>query len=283
MEMPSTPPWTYLGFIESSYHDIGEQKEIAETPLPVVSTASQDESIEIKQRDYKLNKFTAKLSPEHALRLHRFIEITETIVSELSKPESTTEIKINKELRAQIQQILLDIPFEYPKFDWRTLQENVLQYLPAILCANYPNAISSSNIDQFAFGIKDVIKRAVLATPRKETSCPYANRWWNPDITILRRQSNRLRNRYRRTRSEYEKIPWREKANEYHGAVKMAKDKVWEQFTDTSPSSTSIEQYSTNLLRDCELSQEIRPSIVYYEANTNVSTAMFIKKLETLL
>lgn len=152
--------------------------------------------------------------------------MTETIVSKLSEPASTTKIKISDEVRAQVQRILLHIPFKRPKIDGRTFQENVLQYLPTILDANYPSAISPSNLDQFAFGIKDAIKRAILATPRRQTPCPYANRWWNNDIRIPRKQSNRLRKRYRRYRNEYDRLIWTEKTKEYHNAIKMTKDEM---------------------------------------------------------
>ena len=278
METPSTPPI----HVTKSLHPLNmvTQKEITETRLTLTSNATQDKT---NQWDHDLNIFTAKPTPELVPGLDRFIEMTKTIVTKLSEPDSTTEIKVNDEMRVQVQQMLLRIPFKYPKINWRTIQDTLSQYLPAILYANYPNIVSPSNIDQFAFCIKDAIKRAVLATPRKLTPCPYANRWWNDDISILRKQSHRLRNIYRRTRHEYDKIIWREKANEWRDAIRIAKEKTWRQFVSTSFSSTSTEQDPTIRLRDCELSQERRhSSTAYYEFNSNVITAMFIANLEIL-
>lgn len=280
METPVTPPTTCLRVFDFSNFDIAAQKELTETPLAAASSATQDEAIEANQWIYSLKNFTTKRTPESTPELRRFFEMTETIISKLSEPKSTTKIKIDDEMRSQAQRILLYIPFNYPTIDWRTLQKNMLEHLPKILYANYHNVSSPSNLEQLAFGIEDAIKQAVLATPRRQTLCPYANRWWNDDIRTLKKQSNRVRNRYRKYRDEHDKLLWREKANEFRNAVKMAKERTWMQFIDTYPSSTSTEQDSSNSLQDYEL---FYFSAACYEANTNVSTATFIRKLETLM
>ena len=240
--------------------------------------------METDRRDSHVNISNAELTLECAPApvLHHFIEITEVILSKLSEPDPTPRIKIDDEIRAQVRQTLLRVPFKYPRNNWRTLQETLSQHLPTILYFSYPNTIAASKIDQFAFCLKDTIKRAVLATPRKETSCPYANRWWNNDITILKKESHRLRNRFRRSRYEYDRPLWREKANEFSTAIKKAKDKTWKEFT-TSPPSSIAQHDSTNPLEDCEVSQEMEPPTVFHEANTYVLTTMFIVHLERLI
>ena len=252
------------------------------TETGLTSTA-EHETAEIEQCNYNLNQFIAEPELQAVPRLHDFIAITGKIVSTFSAPETTTRIKINDEIRAQVQQILLHIPFEYPKIDWNTLQGNVSQYLPAILHSTYPNVISLSNVDQFAFGIKDAIRRAVLATPRKQTLCPYANRWWNDDIRILNKHAKRLRNIYRRSRNEYDKIVWREKANEYCNAIRIAKEETWRQFITFSSPSTDSRHDPSNPLTDRQRLAEIDFSTVYYELDAYVSTATFIAKLEALI
>ena len=84
-------------------------------------------------------------------------------------------------------------------------------------------------------------------TPRKRPS-PHSKRWWNKQVTDLRREANRLRNTYRRTKHEADKVVWRAKANEYTREIARAKASKWKEYVDNADGKTiwQVKKYVTN-------------------------------------
>ena len=82
---------------------------------------------------------------------------------------------------------------------------------------------TSADIDTYTEQLINVIQMAVKeSTPIKKPS-PHSKRWWNEHLTELRRQANRLRKVYRKTRNDIDREAWRRKANEYTKEIAKAK------------------------------------------------------------
>src|SRR5438477_2868992 len=90
-----------------------------------------------------------------------------------------------------------------------------------------PTLISVRDLLQCVTQLVDSIQYVMKnATP---TKCPsrHSKRWWTRRLTVLRRQSNKLRNKYRRTRQEQDRRVWRRKANEYTKEIALSRSRYF--------------------------------------------------------
>ena len=85
-------------------------------------------------------------------------------------------------------------------------------------------------------------------TPRKRPS-PHSKRWWNENIGSLLREANRLRNIYRRTKSNIDKVAWKAKEKEHDDAIEKARTDKWREFVNKADGKTiyQIKDYITNI------------------------------------
>ena len=85
-------------------------------------------------------------------------------------------------------------------------------------------------------------------TPRKRPS-PHSKRWWNENIGSLLREANRLRNIYRRTKSNIDKIAWKVKEKEHNDAIEKARTDKWREFVNKADGKTiyQIKDYIINI------------------------------------
>ena len=91
-------------------------------------------------------------------------------------------------------------PFNYARTDWKELNNKLEQYLPRLSILK-----THADIDKYTEElIKAIMKALEETTPHKRPS-PHSKRWWNENIGILRHEANRLRNIYRRTKSNIDK------------------------------------------------------------------------------
>ena len=124
--------------------------------------------------------------------------------------------------------------YNYLKTEWNLLEAKLAQYLPEIITSHPTPAI----LDQYAADITDAIQRAISdTTPRKRPS-PFSKRWWNEDLTKLRREANAKRRRYQITRSILSREEWREKRNEYKQEIRNAKEMRWKEFVEEADERT---------------------------------------------
>src|SRR5215469_6811209 len=94
-------------------------------------------------------------------------------------------------------------------------------YLPKI--TNITCINSAEEVDQLADQLSEAITKAIAdATPRKRT-CHRSKRWWNSNLTDVRKESNRLRNRFTHTDREEDCQQWKEKRKELRKSIRQAK------------------------------------------------------------
>jgi len=136
-------------------------------------------------------------------------------------------------------------PYNYAKTDWKTLETKLPEYLPSIIEITNTGTTTPTIVDQYARGITEAIRRAIDETTPRKKPCPFSKRWWNEDLSQLRREANQLRNIYRRRRNERVRVAWQEKKNEYRQKVKEAKEKTWKDFVSKADQRTiwTIKKY----------------------------------------
>ena len=138
--------------------------------------------------------------------------------------------------------------FNYARTDWKELNNKLERYLP-----NLPNlnteTITCTDIDKYTEELIKAITKAVEeTTPRKRPS-PHSKRWWNDNIGTLRREVNRLRNIYRRTKSNIYKAAWKTKEKEHDHEIEKARTEKGREFVNKADGKTiwQVKKYITNV------------------------------------
>ena len=119
--------------------------------------------------------------------------------------------------------------------DWNTVNANLAQHLPALL---NPNAATVDELDKYAADISDAILTSLEQTVPKMKPCPFSKRWWNDELTQLKRDVNRLRRVYQRTRNAMDRRAWTNKRNKYKREIKKAKKSTWQKFVTEANART---------------------------------------------
>ena len=138
--------------------------------------------------------------------------------------------------------------YNFAKTNWKELNEKLKCYLPSPISVK--ETTTCSEVDNCADQLVTAITKAIEeTTPRKKPS-PHSKRWWNEQLTTLRREANRLRNTYRRTKHEADKMVWRAKANEYIWEIRRAKTNKWKEYVDNADGKTiwQIQKYATSTM-----------------------------------
>jgi Endonuclease-reverse transcriptase len=94
--------------------------------------------------------------------------------------------------------------YNFDKTDWETLKTKVTSYLPNLQTPNNP-----TDLNKYATDIVNAILQAINDTTPRKQPCPHSKRWWKPELTKLRKQVHRLRNRTRRRGTEQTQAAWR--------------------------------------------------------------------------
>src|SRR5439155_607545 len=109
-------------------------------------------------------------------------------------------------------------PYNFTKTDWKALKNKLLEYLSPPPDRN--TLTTEEAIDKFANDLTDAISKAIAkTTPRKKPS-PFSKRWWNEELTRLRKELNQARNSHRRTGSIVDWTEWKKKRNEYNQKIR---------------------------------------------------------------
>jgi endonuclease/exonuclease/phosphatase family metal-dependent hydrolase len=126
-------------------------------------------------------------------------------------------------------------PYDYDKTNWDLVNIELECLLPPLID---PTDVTPQNLDDFALSLVDAYQKAVAKqTPRKRP-CPHSKRWWNNKLTAMRRQTNRIRNRYWRSQDEMDGEEWREMRAKYKHEIKKAKQKTWQKFVEEADERT---------------------------------------------
>lgn len=138
-------------------------------------------------------------------------------------------------------------PYNYAKTNWQELGRRLVDYLPDPSSLKQ-ETITTQDVDSFADELIDAITKAVKETTPRKRPCPHSKRWWTEELTTLRREANRLRNTYRRTKLNIDKVAWRKKANKYKRKIAQAKKNKWREFVNGASNKTifQVKNYAMN-------------------------------------
>ena len=89
--------------------------------------------------------------------------------------------------------------YDYNKTNWDLVKIELECLLPPLL---NPSNATPEELDNYALALTAAYREAIDKHNPRKRPCPHCKRWWNDDLSALRKQANRLRNRYRRTHDE---------------------------------------------------------------------------------
>ena len=125
--------------------------------------------------------------------------------------------------------------YNYEKTKWKLLKTKLKEYLPQTID---PDCTTPTQLDQFTIDLTNAIKQAIdETTPRKRPS-PFSKRWWNDELTELRRDTSRRRRTWHRTRNYMDRDDYLNKRSEYYHEIKKAKRKTWRSFVEKADEKT---------------------------------------------
>src|SRR5579859_4734714 len=134
-------------------------------------------------------------------------------------------------------------PYNFTKTNWKALKDKIQEYLPPLPEKN--TLMTEKAIDEFANDITNAISKGIAeTTPRKKPS-PFSKRWWNEELTRLRKELNQSRNIHNRTHSHIDWTEWKKKRNEYNKKVRNLKYNTWREFVEAADEKSiwSIKKY----------------------------------------
>jgi hypothetical protein len=125
--------------------------------------------------------------------------------------------------------------FNFEKANWILMESKIKEYLPQF---DKHAALTIEELEELtADTINAILKAVEETTPLKDPS-PFSKRWWTEELTRTRAEVNRMRNRYRRTRSEVYGREWRTIKRIYERKLKKATEKTWREFTEQADERT---------------------------------------------
>jgi ribonuclease HI len=139
-------------------------------------------------------------------------------------------------------------PYNYAKTNWKELN-NKLELLLSDLTPISEEKTTGTDIDNYAEQLVNAITKAVEeTTPRKRPS-PHSKQWWTKELSLARKEANRLRNIFRRTKHAIDKAAWRTKADEYVQEIAHAKVSKWKEYVNNVNNKTiwQVKRYVTNI------------------------------------
>jgi len=112
-------------------------------------------------------------------------------------------------------------------------------------------AANPESLDQFVEKIVAALHQAISETTPRKRACPHSKRWWKPELTTLRKEAHRLRNKVRRTHltlHERKKIEaeWKVTNARYIKAIAKAKQDTWRKFVENTVNIWTANRYLNN-------------------------------------
>ena len=124
------------------------------------------------------------------------------------------------------------------------LKSKVTAYLPHTSIPDTPQ-----ELDKYATEIVNAIRRATEeTTPRKQPS-PHSKRWWKPELTNLRKQVHKLRNKTRRSTTQntmHAKSAWNRLNSKFLQEIAKAKTTKWREFVENTDNIWKAKRYLDN-------------------------------------
>jgi Reverse transcriptase (RNA-dependent DNA polymerase)/Endonuclease-reverse transcriptase len=172
--------------------------------------------------------------------------VNHTITCQIAKnhDHGSDHLPIETTIATRIEQPQHHLPYNYAKTDWKELNKRLERYLPNPI----NEEATTADIDNHAIQLVEAITKAIQeTTPRKRPS-PHSKRWWNDELSKLRKEASRLRNIFWRTKHAVDKAAWREKANEYVQEIARAKTNHWKKYVNEADGKSifQIKKYIMN-------------------------------------
>lgn len=151
--------------------------------------------------------------------------------------------------------------------DWERFREILEEALPSTAMT----LGTANEIDASVATLLEAIQTAITETTPTKRPMPHSKRWWNKELTAMRRTANKLRNRYRRSGLDVDKAAWREKANEYTKAISEAKETMWRKFVNAADGKSiwEIKKYIDGKAR-----QAVVPTLDGNASYSNMANAL---------
>ena len=175
--------------------------------------------------------------------------VNQTITCRIAKEhdQGSDHLPIEIKIALQTKENQSVPSYNYTKTDWKELKSKVKRYLPNIIPTD-EQSVTCADIDNFAEEFVKAISKAVEETTPHKKPSPHSKRWWTEELTKMRRESNRLRNIYHRTKHEADRAAWRIKANQYMHEIAQAKTRKWKEFVDKADGKSiwQVKKYIAN-------------------------------------
>lgn len=137
--------------------------------------------------------------------------------------------------------------YNYSRTNWKELNDELrigLSELPT----DSEKLATHAEVDTYAQQLVAAIQKAIRKTTPRRRPSPHSKRWWSVLLTRRRREANKLRNRYKRTKNGDDRAAWRAKSNEYLKEVEQAKESHWKEYVSNADEKSiyQIKDYITN-------------------------------------
>ncbi|GJQ77957.1 hypothetical protein Trydic_g2318 [Trypoxylus dichotomus] len=123
------------------------------------------------------------------------------------------------------------------KADWEMFG-NAFSTATAGLIEEIDNSTRTREIETIAKRINDAVITACEQSMPRQREFKKSVPWWTPQLTTLRRDANRLRRRYQRSRDDdirrEREIEYRAKYTEYKNAIRVTRIEKWREFCTKS-------------------------------------------------
>jgi exonuclease III len=124
--------------------------------------------------------------------------------------------------------------YNFERTDWSLLKTKIVEFLPPIT----DEPASPAMVDRLAEDITAALAKAIeCTTPRRRIS-PFSKRWWTEELTKARRETNKARNKFKRTGNEEHQKVWKKREREYRAKIKKAKRRTWRKFVKEANEKT---------------------------------------------
>ena len=161
--------------------------------------------------------------------------------------QGSDHLPVETILTGELQRLSETPSFNYDKAGWETFNKTLQEQLPLVPHAH--TLWSPVAIDGYTEQLTTTLTKAVEKSTPYRNPCPDSKRWWSPEVLALRRQQNRQRNLYRRTRSPIDLAAWEERAREYSEGITRAQKDKWKEYIQAADRKSiwQIKKYATNI------------------------------------
>jgi ribonuclease HI len=126
--------------------------------------------------------------------------------------------------------------YDFDKTDWDLLKVKLPELLPPIVDPA-PSA-SPATVDKLAEDLTAALMEAIEITTPRSKICPFSKRWWNDKLTKARKETNKAKNKFRRTENEEYRKKWKDSEKAYKRMIKKSKRNTWRKFVKEADEKT---------------------------------------------